>query len=165
MKKIIANGFLALFFILLTVSCNKTKATSGFDSAPKTETNLEEVKNAVIGVNEIFVIAFNKGDANMMADCYTTDAKFMLPNGKSVVGKENIKAHFENMLAKGVPTFTLKTTGTWGDSETMSAEMEWLMADKEGNVIDNGKALEIFKKEDGKWKIFRDIFNSDNPVK
>jgi ketosteroid isomerase-like protein len=37
------------------------------------------------------------------------------------------------------------------------------MTDKDGKEIDRGKALELWKMEDGKWKLFRDIFNSDLP--
>lgn len=163
MKKIITNGFLALFFIVIAISCNKTKVTSGFDTAPKEDTALLEAKNAVIGLNEVFAIAFNKGDAAAMANCYATDAKFMLPNEKSIEGNENIKTHFVQMLAAGVPTFSLKTLGTWGDAENMSSEVEWMMVDKDGKIVDNGKSIQLLKKENGKWKIYRAIHNSDNP--
>jgi uncharacterized protein (TIGR02246 family) len=163
MRKIITNGSLLLLIVLFTLSCDKTKVTSGFDTAPKKEINLAEAQDAVISLNEVFVIALNKGDAQKMADCYTTDAKYMLPNGKSISGKENIKTYFENMITSGLPTFTSKTTGTWGDSGTMTAELEWILADKTGKIVDNGKALELLKIENGKWKIYRDIHNSDNP--
>ena len=37
------------------------------------------------------------------------------------------------------------------------------MTGNDGKVMDEGKSLEIYKMEDGKWKILRDCFNSDLP--
>ena len=36
------------------------------------------------------------------------------------------------------------------------------MTDKSGKEIDKGKYIVLWKMEDGKWKLHRDIFNSDN---
>ena len=37
------------------------------------------------------------------------------------------------------------------------------MTDKSGKEIDKGKYIVLWKMEDGKWKLHRDIFNSDMP--
>jgi len=37
------------------------------------------------------------------------------------------------------------------------------MTDKKGKEIDKGKYIVLWKMEDGKWKIHRDVFNSDMP--
>jgi ketosteroid isomerase-like protein len=36
--------------------------------------------------------------------------------------------------------------------------------DKDGKQIDKGKYIVLWKKEDGKWKLFRDCYNSDLPA-
>jgi len=44
------------------------------------------------------------------------------------------------------------------------SEDEWKLFIKDGTEVDSGKAIVIWKKEDGEWKLFRDIINSDLPV-
>jgi len=36
--------------------------------------------------------------------------------------------------------------------------------DGKGGSFDKGKFIAIWKQEDGRWKLFREIWNSDNPV-
>jgi len=45
----------------------------------------------------------------------------------------------------------------------MTAEKEYTFTDKDGKVVDKGKSLEVFKMEDGVWKLHRDCYNSDLP--
>ena len=42
--------------------------------------------------------------------------------------------------------------------------LNWTMYDKDGKVLDEGKSLEVYKMEDGKWKLLRDCYNSDIPA-
>jgi ketosteroid isomerase-like protein len=35
---------------------------------------------------------------------------------------------------------------------------------KDGTIADKGKYIVVWKKEDGKWKLHRDLSNSDLPV-
>jgi hypothetical protein len=37
------------------------------------------------------------------------------------------------------------------------------MGDGKGHVIDKGKYVEIWKKENGEWKIYADIWNTSLP--
>jgi hypothetical protein len=59
---------------------------------------------------------------------------------------------------------TIKPIEVWGNEEMMTVEQEWKFTDKKGKIIDRGKSLELWKIEDGEWKIFRDCFNSDLPM-
>ena len=39
----------------------------------------------------------------------------------------------------------------------------YTFTDDKGVVFDKGKFIVLWKNVDGKWKLFRDIFNSDMP--
>lgn len=39
-----------------------------------------------------------------------------------------------------------------------------LILDKDGKQLDKGKYIVLWKKEEGKWKLFRDCYNSDLPL-
>jgi len=161
MRKIhLVKVFLATL-ILLTLSCKKeTEATTEVKSA----FNLDEAKEAIETAGQTFVIAMNKGDSITLAKCYTTDAKMMGPNEKAVIGRPAIQKVFSGWIKGGMPTFTMKTIEIWGSEEMMAAEEEWTFSDKDGKILDSGKSIELFKMEDGKWRLYRDCYNSDLPI-
>lgn len=164
MKKTFLLSAIMVGLILVTASCKKPKVTSGFDDASNQEVDLTEVKNEIVAAGENFVFALNKGDSIGVANCYTQDAKLMQPNGKAVEGRENIQKLIGQWVKSGIPRFSMKTIEVWGDGEFMVAEEEWTFSDAEGKILDNGKSLELFKKEDGKWKMYRDCYNSNLPL-
>lgn len=148
--------------ILVSTSCKKeTEATTEV----KPTFDLEEAKTAIETAGQTFVIAMNKGDSIALANCYTTDAKMMGPNEKAVIGRPAIQKVFSGWIKGGMPTFTMKTIEIWGNEEMMAAEEEWTFSDKDGKILDSGKSIELFKMEDGKWRMYRDCYNSDLPVR
>jgi ketosteroid isomerase-like protein len=46
----------------------------------------------------------------------------------------------------------------------LTEEGEVTLETKEGKQIDKGKYIALWKKEDDKWKLFRDCYSSDLPV-
>ena len=56
------------------------------------------------------------------------------------------------------------TSEVWGNEDLMAAEEEWAFSDKNGKILDSGKSIELFKMEDGKWRLYRDCYNSDMPI-
>jgi ketosteroid isomerase-like protein len=51
-----------------------------------------------------------------------------------------------------------------GDENFVTEEGLFEIKTKEDAPIDKGKYLVLWKKEDGKWKLHRDISNSDLPA-
>lgn len=155
--------FILISVILIISGCKKsTLETIGADE-DETSVNLTNAKNEVISAGEIFVIAINNGDSIGAANCYTRDAKIMRPNSKPIVGRTNIQKAFTKRLEHGKLRFSMKTIAIYGGENELTAEEEWMLSDNQGKIIDEGKSLEVYKKEDGKWKMFRDCFNSNKP--
>jgi len=161
MKKTNLIKVLLVALIFVTISCKKETVTT---TEVKTTFNLDEAKEAIEAAGQTFVIAVNKGDSTAVANCYTADAKMMGPNEKAIVGRPAIKKVFGNWIKSGMPTLTMKTVEIWGNEELMAAEEEWAFSDKDGKILDSGKSIELFKMENGKWKMFRDCYNSDMPI-
>lgn len=143
---------------LIMVSCNspKKEATETFD--------LAAAKKAVEEQNAIFTEAMNKSDSTGAANFYTNDGKFMQPNAKSAVGRDNILHVMSAFMKAGMPKFSLKTLEVWGNKDLLVSEDEWTFTDTNGKEVDRGKSLVVWKMEDGKWKMFRDCYNSDMPM-
>lgn len=163
MKKMYLLTIMVMAGFFGVLGCKKT------DAPPPTSKNtttfdMMAAKTAIETQGEIFVSAMNKGDSIALANCYTTDAKLMQPNGKAVVGRKNIQKLFGQWINGGMPKFEMNTIEVWGNENEMTAEEEWTFTDKDGKVLDKGKSLELFKMEDGKWKMYRDCYNSDMPL-
>jgi len=134
----------------------KAKPAAAFD--------MEAAKKAIEERNNLFMDLMSKSDSIGLANLYTKDAKFMIANNESAVGRSNIQSAFAGFLNSGIAKIELKTIGLWGDGNMLVSEDNWKLFTKDGTEVDHGKAIVIWKKEDGKWKLFRDIFNSDMPV-
>ena len=161
MKKIYLIKVILIALILVTISCKKETEVI---TEVKSTFNLDEAKTAIETAGQTFVIAMNKGDSIALANCYTTDAKMMGPNEKAVIGRPAIQKVFSGWIKGGMPTFTMKTIEVWGNEEMMEAEEEWAFSDKDGKILDSGKSIELFKMEDGKWRLYRDCYNSNLPI-
>ncbi|MEO8517142.1 MAG: DUF4440 domain-containing protein [Flavobacterium sp.] len=156
MKKGILVAMVLATASSLMISCKNEEAKPAFD--------LAVAKKTVEDRSKIFAEAMNNNDSIELANCYTTDAKFMQPNGKSVVGRANIQKLIGQMMKTGMPHFTIETIEVWGDENILTAEENWTFTDKDKKVLDAGKSLEVFKMEDGVWKLHRDCYNSDMPL-
>jgi ketosteroid isomerase-like protein len=160
MKKMHLLKVVLVALIMLTISCKKEAEAA---TEMKSTFNLDEAKAAIETAGETFVIAMNKGDSITLRKCYTTDAKMMGPNDKAIIGRPAIQKTFSGWIKGGMPTFTMKTVEIWGNEEMMAAEEEWAFSDKDGKILDSGKSIELFKMEDGKWRLYRDCYNSNLP--
>ncbi len=154
----------SLLLVLCLIGCKKTESTT-VATENNAKFDMAAAKTAIDAENQIFVKAINRCDSMAVANCYTADAKLMQPNAKAVEGRDNIKKLFGQWMKSGLPSMTLTTAGVWGNDSLLTAEVEYCFADKDGKVLDQGKALELFKKEDGRWKLYRDCYNSDMPAK
>ncbi|MCL9805341.1 DUF4440 domain-containing protein [Flavobacterium amniphilum] len=154
MKKVIVVLIVLITGSCWMTSCKNESAKSAFD--------LTAAKKAIEERSKIYADAVNNKDSVGVANCYTKDGKFMPPNEKSVSGKASIQKLVGQWMKAGMPAgFSIETVEVWGNEEVLAAEENWTFKDKSGKIIDQGKAIEVYKMEDGVWKLHRDCFNSD----
>lgn len=149
---------LALSFAFASTSCKKEDEKTVAEVTVALD--METAKSAIKAGYTEFETAFNAKDAGALANCYTTDAKLMGPDNKTVEGKDNIAKMFAEWFKGDTPKIRLTLVETWGNEANLTAENTWEMT-VNGEVVDTGKAIEVYKKEDGKWRIMRDCYNSD----
>ena len=157
-QKIISVCITIAGSMLMATSCNSPKKEN------KETFDMAAAKKGIEQQNTIFIEAMNKSDSLAASNCYTIDAKFMQPNAKSIVGKDNILHAMSVFMKTGMPKFSLKTIEVWGNSDLLLSEDEWTFTDKDGKELDRGKSLVAWKMEGGKWKMLRDCYNSDKPL-
>lgn len=162
MKKI---QFLIIALSIVTfVSCKKAEETPAAAEPAKAEFDPVAARATVESAYAEFEKAFNSKDSVALANCYTADAKFMSPNEKAIVGRAAIQKTVGMWFQGDMPTIKLTCVEVWGGTDCIMSENSWKMTGKDGKIVDEGKSLEVYKMEDGKWKMHRDCYNSDVPM-
>ena len=151
---------MTLLFISSFTSC-ETKAK---EATIEPLFNLETAKAEIEAANMQFMTFFKATDSVSVANLYTIDAKFMGNEAPSVTGRKNIQSTLSGLMNSGVTSINLKTIEVWGVENLITEEGEASLFAGETEVF-IGKYIVLWKKVDGKWKLFRDIFNSNSPAK
>ena len=109
--------------------------------------------------------AFNTGDTAAVLALYAEDAVLAAPGAPAVLGKAAIREYFEQTIAAfkaagltvaDAPIGDLRASGDLG--------FQWMtyrISDRSGAVVDAGKLLTLYQRNNGKWMIIGDTWNSD----
>jgi len=152
---------LAIIAFLIT-SCNTASESKSAEAA--SSFNLDSVKAAIVSSNQLFAEAFVKGDSTLLIDRYASDGCLLPADMHTLCGHEAIATFYRGAYDQmGVRNVKLSTTQVYGEGEYVTEEGTYEIFAAENKFIDKGKFLVLWKKTDAGWKMFRDIFNSDNP--
>ena len=127
-----------------------------------TESN--DVHNAIVAANKIFMDNFSRGDAAGLAALYTENAQFLPPNSDFVSGKEAIQTALQGLIDSGIKTLKLETLEVEGYGDTASEVGKYILGGEGNEVMDEGKYIVIWRQEAGQWKLHRDMINSSMPA-
>jgi uncharacterized protein (TIGR02246 family) len=122
------------------------------------------VREAIASANENFMDTFSQGDAAGMADLYTEDGQVLPPNSDFVMGKEAIQSFWQALIDMGIKEVKLDIGEVEQQNDLAFEVSRFMLAGDEGQVLDQGKYIVVWKEEHGQWKLHRDIFNSSLPA-
>jgi ketosteroid isomerase-like protein len=155
--------------LLLIATAIATMHGIGYGQSGKSNQNvlLEEAKKAIAASNAIYFVSFVKNDPSIFVDRYAKDACIMAPNASIMCGREAVaeffKAGYEEV---GLRNGKFVTTAVFGDGkEFVTEEGLWQSFDASGKLFDEGKFLVLWKKTSEGWKMFRDSFSSNRPIR
>lgn len=120
---------------------------------------------AVKAVTERWGATFAKGDLKAISLLYTDDAKLLPPNDTAISGRAAILAFFEENLRPALPAsikFSHYEIYGGGSAATSVSEME--MRDGKGHIVERGKQTIVLVKQNGEWKIHRDMWSDNTPA-
>jgi ketosteroid isomerase-like protein len=124
----------------------------------------DDFRAAVLAAAKQFTDAAAKGDTAAMGDAYTSDGAVLPPNHEMVKGREAIEKFWAAALQSGIKSATLETveTGSMGD---VGYEVgNYSLLGEGGKLLDQGKYIVLLKSDGGRWKYFRDCWNSNLPA-
>ena len=122
--------------------------------------------SATEGINEtnkLFMDAFSDGDAEKVAGFYTANCRFLPDNSHPVDGRANVQELLQSMMDGGVSSIELITCEVEDCGDTAVEVGRVVMRGGDDEILDDGKFIVIWKKEDDGWRLHRDIVNSSLP--
>lgn len=149
--KLLPLSLASIFSLLLTTNIASAEKTS--DAA------------AIEIINQDFETAMNTGNASGLAAIYTSEGQLLPPNSSIISGKDNIHTFWQGAIDQGIASAELDTIELEVLGDTANEIGHFILKAANGDVIDTGKYIVIWKKQNGNWKYHRDMWSSSNPAK
>lgn len=152
-----------LSLIVLCSACGDNASMDAANTAAaEPQRDTVDYRSVIDESNKAFTTAAMNGDsAAFVTTLYHPDANIFPPNMEAMDPKK-AGSMFTSLPRMGVKSFTLHTKEVYKGDEIVTEVGTYEMGD--GNkAIDKGKYMVVWKKDGDKWKLFRDIWNSDNP--
>ncbi len=153
---------LAIGASLAIFSCSSEK-TETPSTAASTGFNLDSVKAEIAASNATYGASFASGDSAAFVAHYTTDGCVMPENAPKLCGAGPITAFFNGGLKMGIKDIKLSTEEVMGGPDVVVETGSYEILGDKAMSFDKGKFIVAWKKENGKWKMHRDIWNTSNP--
>ena len=125
-----------------------------------TQSTSTELYNAIVAANENFMANFKEGNTAGLAALYTENGQILPPNSDFIAGKQAIQPFWQAVFDMGIKEAKLETVEVEGHGDTAIEVGKYTLQGEEGQELDKGKYIVIWKQEEGQWKLHRDIFNS-----
>lgn len=113
--------------------------------------------------NEKFKRAVREADSATPPSLYTRDGKILPPNADAVSGSNSIADFWESFFELGITEARPVTQEVIPMGEYALEVGEFSVFSKD-DLVDRGKIMVLWKKEDGVWKMHRDTWNSSVPL-
>lgn len=121
------------------------------------------IQQAIETADRAFEKNFGQHDAQGMAALYTTDGQCLPPGGDVVSGRDEIAAFWQQVFDMGVANAELETIEVEAHGDTAIEVGRFALNDPDGQEIDHGSFIVIWKNQSDGWKLHRDIWNSNVP--
>lgn len=157
-----AAATVAFAFVLLTASCGPQGG--GGQRAPAAQApapfDLQAARAIIEQRNAQFTAAHVSGDVAAIDAMFTRDARSFPPGADAAVGPDALHTLTVEFLKHGVKAFTERTTTLYGTADLLIDEGEYSLTYGPENSVERGKYLNVWKQEDGEWKIHANIWNT-----
>lgn len=123
-----------------------------------------DINAAIAAANLKFMETFANQDAAGMASLYTADGQLLPANSDFVSGTSAIEQFWGGAMGMGLRTAKLETVELEAHGETAVEVGKYALGGDDGQTLDQGKYVVIWKNDGGTWKLHRDIWTSSMPM-
>jgi ketosteroid isomerase-like protein len=148
-------------FAFVFIACNEKASDTTIASEGPEKKETVDYKALIGETNKQFTAAALNGDSAAFVSLYHPDAQIYPPNEEAMDPKKmgSMMSQFKKM---GITSFDLQTKEIFEGDDVVTEVGTYTMSDGK-KFNDKGKFMVVWKKDGDKWKLYRDIWNSDNP--
>jgi ketosteroid isomerase-like protein len=104
--------------------------------------------------------SYAEGNAAGTANLNTDDG-MLLPSGmESIKGKQNVQDFWQGAMSMGIKGVRLETVEVQTCGSTTIEMGNYTLSGEGGSMVDKGKYIVIWQKQNIDWKLHRDIWNT-----
>jgi ketosteroid isomerase-like protein len=168
LKTIIMKKFSLHFFIagsiIYLLACNTASDKKGTTASSDTAAfDLSAVRAQIEKDNTKFSEEIRRGDTAAVQAHYASDGWFMVNNKEPIRGND-IASAWGEFIRMGMKDLRLTTVDLIGNTDLLVETGTYEMYGDANKLLDKGKYVVVWKRENGAWKIYRDIGNSNLPA-
>lgn len=154
LQEMIVTGFRRVVLaVVLASACGKPEP-------PAQSFDLAAMRTMIEQKNEQFTRAHVEGDVATIDAMFTRDAKSFPPGAEAASGPAAIHDLTVEYLKAGIKEFREETTDVYGNGELLVDQGNYVITYGPDNTVERGKYLNVWRQEDGVWKIHANIWNS-----
>jgi ketosteroid isomerase-like protein len=139
----------------LLAACN-TKSTTTASTF-----SIEPVKVHIAEMNKNYGYRFTHNDTAFMAARYCANAEVYPAEHPVIKGRDSIRTYYYDGGKNVEIRIVITATNIYGSADLVVEEGSYDFPDGKGGSFDKGKFIALWKEEDGKWKLYREIWNTD----
>jgi uncharacterized protein (TIGR02246 family) len=122
-----------------------------------------DIRPHIESANAQFVSAFQRRDATGIANLYTAGAQLLPAHSDFVHGTAAIRTFWQSVIDMGLKGASLETTELEAHGDTAIEVGRYRLLAAGDAVADQGKYIVVWKHDNGKWKLHRDIWTTSQP--
>jgi uncharacterized protein (TIGR02246 family) len=121
-------------------------------------------RETVMKAYEAVASAFQRGDADSIAQLYTDDAEFFVPGIPVIQGKRAILETWRRIVGPGGSSVKIDTREVEESGDMAFDTGHFTATAPDGTVLNTGKWIVIWRRDsNGAWMIQRDFMHWDIP--
>jgi uncharacterized protein (TIGR02246 family) len=118
----------------------------------------DQTREAIESRNREFVAAFTRGDAEAVAGLYTEEGKLLPPGAADAEGRPAIAAFWKGAIDAGLKVLALETVEVESSGD-LAYEVGTVKLTSGDGQVSQDRYLVVWKRENGEWRLHRDIWN------
>ncbi|HEY1114212.1 MAG TPA: nuclear transport factor 2 family protein [Chitinophagaceae bacterium] len=125
--------------------------------------NLDAARQEIATNNQLWGQSFVKGDSASFIGLYHPEARIYPPNMAMLHSRTDLGRMLAGVPGSGIQSANLMTTDIISSGDLVIETGTYEMRDAT-KTVDRGKYMVVWKQDNGRWRIYRDIWNSDMPA-
>jgi len=121
---------------------------------------MSDTRAAITAADSAFMDAYARRDSMAVGAMYTDGGHLLPPHGDVVTGQAAIAEFWRDAMEMGIASAGLETVEIDDQGDTVIEIGRYTLVASDGETLDRGKFLVVWKNIDGEWMLHRHIWNS-----